>query len=153
MADQDRILIATCALHFGDNPGIFHGYSFIGHSWMLPLHVTWIGGDATLVLRTHDVETWDETWQGHPVEIVTADGTRSYSLGVIKDVGDHVPESRETTELPIPQTKLEEIAGPSKNFYLRISLGMQAAHPGMADDFGLVRLECANAVLRPGWKR
>ena len=153
MATQDRILIMTSAFHFGDNPGLFHGHAFVGHSVSIPLRATWIGGDATFVFRTHDVETWDQAWQGHPVEVVSADLRKGHPLGVIKDAGDQTPEGLETTELTIPKAKFEEIVGASKNFYLRITLGVQTAQPGMADDFGLVRLECVNAALRVGWAR
>ena len=45
IAPQDRILVFTCNLHFGDNIGVFDSAAFVGSSVTIPMHASWINQD------------------------------------------------------------------------------------------------------------
>lgn len=142
------IVFVTGRYQLGNNPGIFQDATYVGHEIRLPFVKTWLDPNATqigLQFYTHDIETWG-SWSGHRVAI---NGTE---IGRLKDPAD-TQGSLEMFSIVVSRTSLEAILNGDDNFILSIELDRQPAHPGLADDFVLTRIESDGSFAAMlGWK-
>jgi len=142
------ILLVAGRYQLGDDPGLFQDAVYVGQTLALPFKKTWIDGSATtvkLIVYTTDVETWGD-WKGHAVSI------NGVEIGRLKDPNDtYGPLER--FELPIPVATLNGALGGKDEFILSVVLEVQAATPGLSDDFILVRIATDGTfAAKLGWK-
>lgn len=147
----NKILVMTGNYQFGNNPGLFQEAPFVGKSVIFPVSVTYVDVTATdvrLYFDTHDIETWGD-WMGHQVLL------NGEEVGRLKDPADRFGRA-ETFEVIIKMADFLRIinygGGMPSKVELQIVLDTQPAHPGLADDFVLMRIDTSDsAVLRLGW--
>lgn len=147
MSHELPILVLTGRYHLGDNVGLFQNSTWVGHALHLPVTLSWRDPAAkTLIIlvHTHDVETWGD-WEGHAVLI---NGTE---VGRLKDPADKM-HGRELFRIDIEPSAFDAAAQGKTHLTLSVLLETQPSAVGMADDFGLRRIETLGMVLRPGWR-
>ncbi|MBV8686897.1 MAG: hypothetical protein JOZ90_10995 [Alphaproteobacteria bacterium] len=142
------ILWVAGRYQLGNDPGLFQDAAYVGQTLALPFKKTWLDPNATavkLIIYTTDVETWG-SWSGHAVFI------NSTEVGRLKDPTDTMGPL-ERFELSIPVWTLNSALGGKDEFTLRVELEVQAAQPGLSDDFVLTRIASDETIAaKLGWK-
>jgi len=143
---EPKILVMTGNYHFGNKPGLFQDAPFVGKTLVLPVVITYVDAsapDVILFFETHDIETWG-TWNGHRVLL------NGQQIGALKDPAD-VFGRTEIFRLIIPMKRFLEIidhsAGLPTKADLQLVLEVQPAHPALADDFVLTRIDTGEQVV------
>ncbi|MDI1435377.1 hypothetical protein [Polyangium sorediatum] len=142
------IIVTSCRYHLGDNPSVFQDGVYIGYNLTLPLAVTWLDDQATVValhFETRELETWG-AWKGHPVHL------NGHEIGRLKDAGNQNGRI-ETIRIAVPMAQFRRWSEQSGgNLQLSILLEKQPSHPSLSDDFMLTRISAIGAVMRLGTK-
>lgn len=146
---QDRVLVRTHALHFGDNPGVFHDAAYVGGHVTFPMQLKWFDPSPQVrklrwVFRTQDLETWGNA-NGHAVLV------NNTEIGRLKDKDDGNPEGIDTHTIAVSKADLLALIGPSGKFNLSITLERGPSTGGLADDFVLLRTETVDFTVKMGW--